>query len=266
MVDFLRIGRQNYYLINNMEIKNNNILLIALLLVIAILLLVIGWIFNKFFEILNIVLIAGTLYWLLRYTLATEHMKKQMIRQNDFAQRPIINLYYKEAGANRINFPHFAIRNVGNTPAYNISIDDIHLEEYWFAFDLGAGEIQNVILEKEKDEKSLNMMGRTYDRGKLTQGSNAFKLLLSKFNLLDEYTDEKFQQSQKRFSPFIIRYWGLDGRNFHSVFKLYQQHPSVTDRIIKFIKTDEGDITMDEVIKLCQREKKFKSMVEKIFT
>lgn len=241
-------------------VKNFNIFLPISIIIAALLLLVIGWKYGRFFETLNGVLIAGTLFWLWKYTKATEDMKRQMVLQNDYLQRPVVNLYYRYAPV-KPQHPLqpkegcFALRNVSGVTAYNITIENIVIDNFTYKFFIDE---QNNILEKDKDEKKLTILCETSNCMRMND-----EVSFQRHFALQSLKADEVEDAKNRFTSFIIRYQSLSGKKYYSVFKYYAKHPLTDEVIIEFIASAEGDTTFEKAKEFCRKSPKQESVYKR---
>src|SRR3989338_8147863 len=135
--------------------------------------------YSFWISVANVLLVGGTLWFLIRYTNATEKMKDEIIRQTDLEQSPVVILCvgdikdavedkhdYAKQQQRRAKFSDFlirrrlddgnsdyylALRNVGNGTAFNVTVEKDNLE---------TARYQSRFLAPNNDEQKF-LMQRT---------------------------------------------------------------------------------------------------------
>lgn len=201
------------------------------------------------------------LYW---YTHDTEGIKKEAIAQNEFDQRPIINLYYRDEDRGRngeIIKEGFRVRGVGKSPAYNIQIHPIQHKEIEYRFFI---EQENVLLEGGgRDQKSLQLFAR--DRRNGATPGNPLLLLKKGFSLKEIKSPKQIEDAAQEFICFLITYRSLSNKDYYSIFKYYSKHPFTEEFTLEFIKSDRGSIKYEGAIELCRQSPRQRSAYERAF-
>ena len=205
---------------------------------------------NKMFEALSAVLILVTVYYLWRYTQATQEMKEEMTRQNEMALRPMLNLYLREIGSTA---DRFVIRNVGHVPAYNIDVEPIHVDGQVYVFHFSG---ENFILEGDGDERPLQIFSTT-EQGNVSVETETFR---SHFTSPASVSPETLSKSFSLFAIFLIRYKSLLGKKYYSLFKYYTRHPLTNEVMIEFVASGEGHLPMSVAWEKAEQKERRQSL------
>ena len=199
---------------------------------------------NEWTEIINIVILAITAWIVWKYTKAAQ-------RSNDIQERPILNFYLREEKSGPNTIYTLRIRNVGNGPAYNIKFSDIKTNNgytYYPYFNHA-----NPILEKNGDEKTVNMWVKTPNGVEAYDNILGFKFFLSRLFIKTNEPDK--QERIKRISGvFLVNYEGVNNKKYYSVFRLYSKiwpASDVFDLIVEFIENGANEYRLEQAHKLC---------------
>lgn len=173
------------------------------------------------------------IFW---YSLETMLVRKSMVFQNELEQRPIVDIYLRNEKPRDNPKKTLAIRNIGRGAAYNIDIENIYINNYKYKFYLDE---TNQILAPDGDEKPLSIITET------TKINGMVMHTINSFLNEIEYSNYVF---------FLIKYSNIQGEQFYSVFKLYNQIPKSEQPIIDFVKSDQGIISNINVKRLCDKK------------
>ncbi|MFA4941151.1 MAG: hypothetical protein WC582_00945 [Patescibacteria group bacterium] len=192
---------------------------------------------ENYLDIISIIILGLTGYIIYLYTKAAQET-------NSIRLRPVLNLYLRGEGGNE----YFALRNIGETTAYNIQVHPIEIEGYTYEFTFKQS---NFILESNGDEKRIFFPTRKMPNGGI-QGTNM--IWLKQHLVLKQLTDEAFQAVAKLYLSFLINYNNINGEKFYSVFKLYLDAPISDDLVIEFIRSETGECKMEEAKDICRAQ------------
>jgi hypothetical protein len=195
------------------------------------------------FGILIQIIISFAILW---YSLETRIVKKAMVFQNDFQQRPIVDLYLRNSGSPSIAY--FALRNIGKGAAYNIEINDIKINNFVYRFFIDEA---NIILAPNKDEKKLGFI----------YWSEGYLLSRDTLYFLNEFLSDNFikEKQEEKFCVFLVKYNDLLGNKYYSLFKFYSRVPSGKEFTIEFLENSIGEITNTVALSKSKKSKFFES-------
>jgi len=195
-------------------------------------------------------ILAGTAVLIAWYSYETFYLRKEMKRQQDLAETPIVNLYLR--GKKEIpNSEYFTLRNVSSITAYNITIDSIKIKNFKYTFYFDQ---PNIVLEPNGDEKPLKM--NTRENQNMTMHDMVY--FKSHFSIgLSGLADDEMKD---RFATFLIHLTNLSGKQFYSIFKFYSKTRVTKEFTIEHIKTGEGLISISEADKISESVEKRKSI------
>lgn len=191
----------------------------------------------------SIFLITAVIVWF--YTRAAQ-------RSNEIQEKPILNLYLREAkeGANVQRV--LKLRNVGNGPAYNIRISDIEAGGYKYAF--GFDE-PNFILEREKDERKIDFHVTTPDGGmEIFEDKLGFENFITRLFPKNTSPDD-YGEHKRAAAIFSINYSGINKKSYHSIFRLYPTTwPlfSVYKLVVEFVDSGDGKCDLEKARTICE--------------
>jgi len=80
---------------------------------------------EQWLDVIQTVALAITLGVLIKYTLETKKLREATVKQNELGLRPCITINYKYK---------FLFKNIGHSPALNITIDEVEKEKFIFRF------------------------------------------------------------------------------------------------------------------------------------
>jgi hypothetical protein len=202
-------------------------------------------IFQDILGVANLVVLAitGIVVW--RYTKAAE-------RSNELQQLPLLNFYFKDLknmGGARLG--HISLRNIGNSPAYNISFEEIELQGFRYRFFL--------------DNPMLEIMQEESPRGGVRKPDGATEAFdkdcmwfLSRL-IPKTLTHEAIEHSKNNPAFFVARYQGINGKDYYSVFALYCNLPPVGDIFMQFVAHGSGSYSLADAKEAWKNAKKVSS-------
>ncbi len=170
-----------------------------------------------------ILLITAIIVWI--YTRAAQ-------RANELQVSPCVILDFQETTqpGNSSRDGKIRIKNIGKGPACDINILPFAVNEgektYTYTF-----YAQDRILKPE-EEQYLKMWIKTPGGGVEVPGVRRFL-----FRIIPEYLNPKLHAEIQAERPalFIINYKGLNGKNYHSIYRLYSVLPPVGDIVMQLL-------------------------------
>lgn len=170
-----------------------------------------------------ILLITAVIVWI--YTRAAQ-------RANELQVSPCIILSFEDTSipGNSNKNGKIRIKNIGKGPAYDINILPFPVNEgektYTYTF-----YTENRVLKPE-EEQYLKMWIKTPGGGVEVQGMGRFL-----FRIIPEVLNPKIhiEIQAERPALFIINYRGLNGKNYHSIYRLYSLLPPVGDIVMQLL-------------------------------
>ena len=198
-------------------------------------------------EIITTIILAGTALIVWFYTRA-------MQKSNEIQERPVLNLYLREAKEGSDTRYTLRLRNVGNGPAYNIKFFGIKADDYTYHpyFDEA-----NPILERNGDEKTIKLWVATPREGvEVYDLGTGFKLFLMRLFKTDNIRQGKYDKLARLACVFLIQYEGVNGNKYYSIFRIYSKIVPllpVYDLVVEFITNRKGVCDMATAKCLCEK-------------
>ena len=181
--------------------------------------------YSFWISVANVLLVGGTLWFLIRYTNATEKMKDEIIRQTDLEQSPVVILCvgdikdavedkhdYAKQQQRRVKFSDFLIRR---------RLDDGNSDYYLALRNVGNGTAFNVTVEKD------NLETARYQSRFLAPNNDEQKFLMQR-------TGSKKIESWGDFtgSPIVITCNDMSGKTYVFEFEI----KNLEEKTVQFIK------------------------------
>jgi len=153
-------------------------------------------------------------------------------RANEIQIMPTLLLSFKETtqSGNSSRDGKILMKNIGRGPAYDIDILPLVANEgdrpYTYTF-----YVQDRLLETDKEEE-LKEWVKTPNGGVESSGIRRFL-----FRLIPPELNPRLQANIQAERPalFIINYKGLNGKNYHSIYRLYSVLPPVGDIVMQLL-------------------------------
>lgn len=160
---------------------------------------------------------------LLWYAWETGEMKKEMVKQTELEQKPIIDLFYRLKTNEHEEY--LRLRNSGKGVAYNIQVKPIIIEDRKFKFYFND---PNLILTPLGKEQTLHV--DAYDRNKhLGEGQlDFFKNTISPQTI--------YSKDDLREANFMISYKNANKKKYQRIFKFYCATQATDNFKVKFIE------------------------------
>lgn len=161
---------------------------------------------------------------------------KAVQESNEIAQRPVVNLYLRNNGDS------LALRNVGNSSAYNIKVQDITLvtvpddpSESTRVYRLNLTDFNTILESKggQGDERLLYVEVKHLGQEKFKEVPTS-EFLQSLIRIA--------QRGDKSFADFYISYEGVTGKRYYSYFKVYNPEPPRPTWSIDFVERGIVDL------------------------
>jgi hypothetical protein len=206
----------------------------------------------------NDVILFITAVLIIVYAYETQKMKEEIKKQNEIQEKPVLNLYLRKSEVGPNKQYALRLRNVGNGPAYNISFSDINASNYIYYPYFND---PNPILEKDGDEKTIELWVKTPDGGiEDFEGIAGFQFFLSR--LFPKNVSKEKQEYLKRTAAiFLINYQGVNNKRYYSIFRLYSKiwpGLDVYDLVVEFVASGEGGFDMKRARTICSKGKTMK--------
>lgn len=207
-------------------------------------------------ESINVAILAITAFIVILYTRAAQ-------KSNEIREKPILNLYLREAKTGANIERTLRLRNVGRGPAYNISFASIEAGGYVYSPRLKE---PNIILERDGDEKSVDFWVETPTGGVEAYDKNiGFQFFLSRL-FPSQAPKEEHEQRKRTSAMFLINYEGVNDKKYHSIFRLYSKiWPllNVYDLVVEFILSGDGECNMNKAQQICSERKSIEHQASK---
>lgn len=201
----------------------------------------------------NLVLLL-TLIVILWYSKETQVLREEQRKSNKIAQksneiqeRPILNFYLRGY--------EMRLRNVGNGPAYNITVSEINAKSFIYRANFDQ---PNFILEPHKDEKTLVFDVETPSGGAEIFGSEPqyFELFIDRLFPRDADPNQ-YNILKSTKAVFLINYQGLNNRFYYSIFRIYPKSWILLGSyklVVEYVESGDGECDVDKAKEICNKK------------
>jgi len=196
-------------------------------------------------ELISVAILTGTAIIVWKYTCVAQ-------RSNEIQERPVLNLYLRESKVGPNIKRVLRLRNVGNGPAYNVSFSTIKAADYVYHPYFNE---PNPILEKDGDEKTVNLWVKTPEGGvEAYDDISGFQFFLSRL-FPREAKRKEYEYLKRTAAIFLITYEGVNSKKYYSIFRLYSKIWPLLDTydlVVEFIASGDGECGIVKARAICK--------------
>lgn len=176
-------------------------------------------------------------------------------KMNDIQEQPVLNLTADEQNTGPNTYHVLKVKNVGRAPAYNVKFSPIIGGGYKYRPRFQRNNA-NPVLEAG-DEKELTFWVKTPNNGtEIFERILGMQFFMSRLFPPDT-PHERYEELMRESAVFVMNYEGVNGRKYHSVFRLYSKlgpHMGTHALLSEFVSTGDGEHTRETARDMCRQK------------